>query len=747
MMLLVQVIGANAQPISEQEALQKAQQFLQGKNIVCPQGHLRRAAKAHPYKHLYLFNAEDNGGFVIVSGDSRARDILAYSEEGSLDYDEMPENVKWWLGLYDESIANIPADYEPVNETDLRRASKADVAPMMNYSWNQDSPFNYYCPQNCLAGCVPLAMAQIMAFWGYPSTLPAMSGYSDQNGHYLQALSSRSINYQNMTADDAAWLVRYAGQAIGANYGQTNTGATSTAIPTTFVNVFGFGKNALNIYRNVYNSSDWDDLLYNELSNGRPFILNGQVGNDVTNGHSFICHGYSQGYYAVNWGWGGMDNGYFAMEAMIGGGINYSSELVACVNLSPSGGSITPGSPFSLTKIEVVGSNQYYRSSTSQPFSNLSCSWKVRNALMQDGKYQFALFINMPDNNWVELYHTQVIDCTPINNISSEASFNIGSQFGDGTYRITVLYRESGENTWHTCQGLNWRYVKAVISGNTLTFTNCPEYDAPYPTGSYPDYPDPINPDNPDIPDNPDVTGPTSDVAFEYPVVPKEYKGKDLGFVIDWTALSTSMFGYLKMNETQFFDNFWADCFDGDEEVPDADASYVSPYAFNYNEDGPSGNNNYDMLIFNFGDDIYGNNSKLPDPDEAEYMDPEYDYVAIAAFYPNYNGQGKHLMTFEIPQENLEYLLDGVTTPVTITRWLRFAAKYDDYGNSTAPFRFLWLKVQMQLSWSSDPDGIKTISTDQTDAPVYNLSGQRLQVSKGNYKGIVIKNGKNILMK
>ena len=55
-------LGVSAQPISEQEALQKAQQFLQGKNIVCPQGHLRRAAKAHPYKHLYLFNAENNGG-------------------------------------------------------------------------------------------------------------------------------------------------------------------------------------------------------------------------------------------------------------------------------------------------------------------------------------------------------------------------------------------------------------------------------------------------------------------------------------------------------------------------------------------------------------------------------------------------------------------------------------------------------------------------------------------------------------
>ena len=758
LMLLVLVIGTNAQPISEQEALQKAQQFLQGKNIVSSQGHLRRAAKAHPYKHLYLFNAEDNGGFVIVSGDSRARDILAYSEEGNLDYDEMPDNMKWWLGLYDESIANIPADYEPVKETDLRRASKADVAPMMNYSWKQKSPFNYYCPQNCVAGCVPLAMAQIIAFWGYPSTLPALSGYTDTNGHSLQALSSRSVNYSNLSADDAAWLVRYAGQAIQANYGQTTTGAAQAAVPGALVNLFGFGSGAHSEYREAYSATAWDDMLYNELSNGRPFILSGQVNYDANNGHSFICHGYSQGYYAVNWGWGGIDNGYYSMSAMIGNGSDYSSMLTACIGISPSSISYKYNN-VSLFQMEAIGSMQLYRNSSSQSFSNAQFKWTVRSSMWTTKDVLFALAIQKPDGNWNLLYEFKdPLSFSPSNLPSSTMTINIGSQYGDGTYKITLLYKLASEssNSWHTCAGLDWRYVKAVISGNTLTFTNYPEYDAPYPTGSYPDYPDPINPDNPDnpdnpnnpdIPDNPDVTGPTNDVAFEYPVVSKEYKGKDLGFVIDWTALSTSMFGYLKMNETEFFDNFWADCFDGDEEVPDADARYVSPYAFNYNEDGPSGHNNYDMLIYNFGDDIYGNNSKLPDPDEAEYMDPEYDYVAIAAFYPNYNGQGKHFMTFEIPQENLEYLLDDVTTPVTITRWIRFAAKYDDYGNSTAPFRFLWLKVQMQLSWSNDPDGIRTISADQTDAPVYNLSGQRLQVGKGNYKGIVIKNGKKILMK
>jgi len=34
--LMMLVLGVSAQPISEQEALQKAQQFLQGKNIVSP---------------------------------------------------------------------------------------------------------------------------------------------------------------------------------------------------------------------------------------------------------------------------------------------------------------------------------------------------------------------------------------------------------------------------------------------------------------------------------------------------------------------------------------------------------------------------------------------------------------------------------------------------------------------------------------------------------------------------------------
>ena len=146
--LMLIALCVSAQPISEQEALKKAQQFLQGRNIVSAgaQGQLRRAAKTHPYKHLYLFNAENNGGFVIVAGDSRAQEILGYSDEGNLDYDQMPDNMKWWLSLYDESIANIPDDMTDNQEPVVRRASKADVAPMMRYSWSQNSPLQQILP-------------------------------------------------------------------------------------------------------------------------------------------------------------------------------------------------------------------------------------------------------------------------------------------------------------------------------------------------------------------------------------------------------------------------------------------------------------------------------------------------------------------------------------------------------------------------------------------------------------------------
>ena len=733
-------LGLSAQPISEQEALRKAQRFLQGKNIVSPaKAHsLSRDMNGTPYKHLYLFNVEDNGGFVIVAGDSRAREILGYSDQGHLDYSRMPENMKWWLSQYDEAIASIPADAPPA-ETRVD-ASKTDVMPMMSFSWHQSYPYNYYCPQGCLAGCGPLAMAQLMAFHKYPNNLPALEAYTDKNGNQLDALQANYIDYDNMSSTDAAILVRYCGQGIQASYSPQYTSSDATTIPSALVRKFGFDEGACSAYRTAYNCQEWDDLLYKELSEGRPFILAGQVGDDQHNGHIFICHGYSQGYYAVNWGWGGELNGWYAMDAMATANGDFSSDQMAVIGIRPNAGGTHDYPSFSMSRIEVTSPLTVNRGSAAEAFSNIKIEWKLRNSLLDPADYRFALVMFTPENKTEILCLYDPVTFLVHYAYSGDAKINIDSKYGDGIYRISVMALNIAKQEWEFLQGMYWRYIQAVISGNTITFTNYPGFDAPYEVGEYPGWY--INPDNPD---NPDVTGPTNDVAFEYPTIQKEYKGKDTGFTIDWTALSTTMYSYLKMDETQFFDNFWVDCFTDYYEVPSQDARYVTPYAYNNNQDGLQGVNNYDMLIFNFGDDLFGNNGKLPEGEDADYVEPEYEYIAVATFYPNYEGEGKHRMTFGIPQELMEYLLEGMTSPVTFTRWLRFTYKSDNEGNSTSPLRYLWLKVSMEISWNSDPDAIKGVKSGEVISEWYDMQGRH--ITKPMKKGLYIKNGQKVIVK
>ena len=73
-------VAMNAEQISKQQALQKAQQFMPGKQF----GEARsfaRSAGSSEREPFYVFNADGNQGFVIVSGDDRTTEILGYSNK------------------------------------------------------------------------------------------------------------------------------------------------------------------------------------------------------------------------------------------------------------------------------------------------------------------------------------------------------------------------------------------------------------------------------------------------------------------------------------------------------------------------------------------------------------------------------------------------------------------------------------------------------------------------------------------
>ena len=92
-----------AQPISEQQAKERALQYLRSDKSSATARRLAPAKnklKPAPVEatSIYAFNVE-GGGYIIASADSRTLPVLGYSTTGSIDWEEMPENMRSWHRL------------------------------------------------------------------------------------------------------------------------------------------------------------------------------------------------------------------------------------------------------------------------------------------------------------------------------------------------------------------------------------------------------------------------------------------------------------------------------------------------------------------------------------------------------------------------------------------------------------------------------------------------------------------------
>ena len=108
---------------------------------------------------LYVFNFD--GGFIIVSANDVAQPILSYGEEGSFDATQISDGLAYYLRHYARQInyavennlqpeIEVTAQWESIARTGYEpsnlRGTRGDIAPMVTVSWNQDYPYNYYCP-------------------------------------------------------------------------------------------------------------------------------------------------------------------------------------------------------------------------------------------------------------------------------------------------------------------------------------------------------------------------------------------------------------------------------------------------------------------------------------------------------------------------------------------------------------------------------------------------------------------------
>ena len=156
-----------AEPIGKNAARYTARAFMlaKGKQLSASKPSQMKASgyttagdeSEQPY--YYVFNAGDDGGYVIVSGDDRVEPILGYVDQGSFDPDNIPENMRSWLQLYADQIKFIiDNDIQPglllhllndiVGRREVKLTPSARDGPSVISFLNQQDPA---IPEDCRA--------------------------------------------------------------------------------------------------------------------------------------------------------------------------------------------------------------------------------------------------------------------------------------------------------------------------------------------------------------------------------------------------------------------------------------------------------------------------------------------------------------------------------------------------------------------------------------------------------------------
>ncbi len=359
LLLLLTVIlstVAMAENVTSEQALEQARNFIQKREAdgSRPRRGASAAQQLSPAKQvsgLYVFNVANNGGFVIVSNDDVAIPILGYSDSGSIDPDNMPENMKAWLQGYADEIAwakehnvtKIVYD-SPYAKTNATRRSgtavKNPIAPLVQTIWDQGDPYNNLCPEydskKSYTGCVATAMAQCMYLTEKrvgsttTNTTAEIPGYTTKTrGLTVDAIAAGTpINWDKMrtaySAGDTdegataiAQLMLYCGTSVLMDYYADNFGSSGSntyLVADALKNYFDYNSTTTYVQRSFYAYANWIELMYHELSLGRVICYGGQSSGG---GHEFLIDGYeSEDYFHVNWGWSGYGNDYFKLSAL-----------------------------------------------------------------------------------------------------------------------------------------------------------------------------------------------------------------------------------------------------------------------------------------------------------------------------------------------------------------------------------------------------------------------------------------------
>lgn len=304
----------------------------------------------------YVYSYGSDRGFVILSGSDKAPALLGYSEQGNFSSADIPAALKGWLDECGEMILSAESNGLKVAGAPVVPGLQS-VAPIAKTKWNQNSPYNDLCPledgKHTYTGCAATAVSQVMKTYSYPETGEGVFSYNWHNQELNVNYGNQVYNWSQMldvydaSAPEAqkreiANLMYTVGVSGKMNYGTNSSSAAGIDMALGLVRNFRYDKGLRYVPRDYYKLDEWCRMLHGELSQGHAVYYEGQSSQG---GHAFVIDGYNSddGFFHVNWGWGGLSDGYFNIVTLepslqgIGGSISgFKTNQAAIFNLKPA---------------------------------------------------------------------------------------------------------------------------------------------------------------------------------------------------------------------------------------------------------------------------------------------------------------------------------------------------------------------------------------------------------------------------
>ena len=459
----------------------------------------------------YAFNLNNNSGFVIVSAEDAGYPIIGYSTEVAFEKPNVHSSASYWLSKRESEIIylrenNISPNaaisskwnqYLTAQSANKTSSSSSFVAPLLSTKWNQSPFYNDSCPGGSVTGCVATTMAQIMKFWSYPLHGTGSSSYCDCTPGFSSNYGTLKANYGAATYNwnamplsinghnsEIAKLMFHCGVSVDMDYTPSESGAMVINAPVcarnSYINYFKYDPNTiLGVNRSGYSDSAWMAMIKGDLDIGRPIQYAG-YGN--AGGHTWVCDGYDQNDFVhMNWGWGGSSNGYFSVNVLNPGGMDFSmgqqaifgivpiateSIDAAIISISPTNNGCTNNQYTPTIKIRNYGINTLFTCDINYKLDNGTTQTQAWGGYLVTGQSEDVV---LPTLTLGSGQH--VLNCTISNpNATTDPNaLNDQSSYSFGVYTADNLPIVEGFETPATTTA-NWDIVSSA-GGSDWAFT------------------------------------------------------------------------------------------------------------------------------------------------------------------------------------------------------------------------------------------------------------------------------------